>query len=152
MFKLMSQLCHALGSILPDLEAICNSLIEAQLPAIIDGLVEENLNPQQVEINKYFFSWQHICPGLRLYWSLSLNFIQILLQNLMAKLTHGSNFTLLKIKEINNVIIFLGWNWLIVWRYDQKRLCWSRKREGRWDGLGSCSPFSWSFLILGGHT
>ena len=42
------QICKALGQILPDLEATCNALVEAQLPSIIDGLVEQNLNPQEV--------------------------------------------------------------------------------------------------------
>merc|ERR1712098_412128 len=42
------QICEALGAILPDLVATCNALMESQLPAIIDSLVEENLNPQQV--------------------------------------------------------------------------------------------------------
>ena len=42
------QLCAALGAILPDFEATCNALVESQLPAIIDGLVNDNLNPQEV--------------------------------------------------------------------------------------------------------
>merc|ERR1711910_316281 len=46
--EFVEQICSALGSILPDLEATCKALVEAQLPAIIDGLVEQNLNPQEV--------------------------------------------------------------------------------------------------------
>merc|ERR1711917_219920 len=42
------EICSALGVILPDLESTCNALIESQLPAIIDGLVNDNLNPQDV--------------------------------------------------------------------------------------------------------
>merc|ERR1712243_431409 len=42
------QICEALGAILPALVATCNALMETQLPAIIDSLVEDNLNPQQV--------------------------------------------------------------------------------------------------------
>merc|ERR1739848_443210 len=44
----VKEICKALGQILPDLEATCNALVEAQLPSIIDGLVEQNLNPQEV--------------------------------------------------------------------------------------------------------
>merc|ERR1712117_256260 len=47
----MESLCRALGNILPDLETMCIDLMEAQLPAIIDGLVEENLNPMEVCVN-----------------------------------------------------------------------------------------------------
>ena len=42
------QLCAALGLILADLETECNRIMEEQLPAIIDGLVNDNLNPQEV--------------------------------------------------------------------------------------------------------
>merc|ERR1712180_348761 len=35
-----------LSALLP--EAICKSLIESQIPAIIDGLVNDNLNPQEL--------------------------------------------------------------------------------------------------------
>ena len=45
---LVVQLCVALGYILPELETTCNALMEAQLPAIIEGIVEDNLNPQEV--------------------------------------------------------------------------------------------------------
>merc|ERR1711962_629121 len=46
------EICHTLGSLLgASLEAQCNALMEAQLPAIIDGLVNDNLNPQQVCTN-----------------------------------------------------------------------------------------------------
>merc|ERR1712127_1034659 len=46
--EFVEQLCAALGAILPDFEATCNALVESQLPAIIDGLVNDNLNPQEV--------------------------------------------------------------------------------------------------------
>ena len=42
------QLCSALGAIDASLEVLCKSLIEAQLPDIINGLVEDNLNPSEV--------------------------------------------------------------------------------------------------------
>ena len=29
-------------------QATCNALVESQLPAIIDGLVNDNLNPQEI--------------------------------------------------------------------------------------------------------
>ena len=48
MIPLRLQICSALGAILPDLVATCNALVESQLPAIIDGLVNDNLNPQEV--------------------------------------------------------------------------------------------------------
>merc|ERR1712186_322633 len=41
-------LCEALGAIDPTLETLCKSLIEAQLPDIINGLVNDNLNPAEV--------------------------------------------------------------------------------------------------------
>merc|ERR1712165_250203 len=41
-------LCSALGAIDPTLETLCKSLIEAQLPDIISGLVDDNLNPAEV--------------------------------------------------------------------------------------------------------
>ena len=45
----MSQICKTLGEVVsPDLEITCNLVMGAQLPSIIDGLVENNLNPQQV--------------------------------------------------------------------------------------------------------
>merc|ERR1712112_539589 len=40
------QVCDLLSAIVP--EAICKSLIESQIPAIIDGLVNDNLNPQDL--------------------------------------------------------------------------------------------------------
>merc|ERR1712036_117111 len=49
--QFVEQLCKALGTILPDFEATCNALVESQLPAIIDGLVNDNLNPQQICTN-----------------------------------------------------------------------------------------------------
>merc|ERR1739840_16497 len=43
------EICHALGSLLgASLEAQCNALMEAQLPGIIDQIVNDNLNPQQI--------------------------------------------------------------------------------------------------------
>merc|ERR1712058_217313 len=44
----VKEICHALGQLIAGFEATCNFLIESQLPAIIDGLVEDNLNPTQV--------------------------------------------------------------------------------------------------------
>merc|ERR1711874_20031 len=49
--QFVEQLCKALGTILPDFEATCNALVESQLPAIIDGLVNDNLNPQEICTN-----------------------------------------------------------------------------------------------------
>merc|ERR1711910_94900 len=47
--QFFKELCHTLGSLLgAALEEQCNALMESQLPAIIDGLVNDNLNPQQV--------------------------------------------------------------------------------------------------------
>merc|ERR1711878_194671 len=46
--KFVEGICHALGAIDPTLEALCVSLVEAQLPEIITGLVEDNLNPSEV--------------------------------------------------------------------------------------------------------
>merc|ERR1712008_29850 len=43
------ELCHALGSLLgAALEEQCNAMMEANIPAIIDGLVNDNLNPEEV--------------------------------------------------------------------------------------------------------
>merc|ERR1711935_358140 len=42
------ELCHLLDSILSALEEACNDLFDTQLPTIIDGLVNDNLNPQEV--------------------------------------------------------------------------------------------------------
>ena len=44
MFYFPRQVCDLLSALVP--EAICKSLIESQIPAIIDGLVNDNLNPQ----------------------------------------------------------------------------------------------------------
>merc|ERR1712038_280974 len=49
--QFVEQLCKALGTILPAFEATCNALVESQLPAIIDGLVNDNLNPQEICTN-----------------------------------------------------------------------------------------------------
>merc|ERR1712203_1195185 len=47
--QFFNELCHTLGSLLgASIEQQCNALMESQLPAIIDGLVNDNLNPQQV--------------------------------------------------------------------------------------------------------
>ena len=51
MLNIFLQLCTALGNILADLETMCFDLMEAQLPSIIDGLVEQNLNPAEVCYN-----------------------------------------------------------------------------------------------------
>merc|ERR1712189_58225 len=43
------EICHTLGSLLgASIEEQCNTLMETQLPTIIDGLVNDHLNPQQV--------------------------------------------------------------------------------------------------------
>merc|ERR1712130_211343 len=42
----IEQVCELLSAIVP--EAICKSLIESRIPAIIDGLVNDNLNPQEL--------------------------------------------------------------------------------------------------------
>merc|ERR1712051_436312 len=42
----IEQVCDLLSAIVP--EAICKSLIESQIPAIIDGLANDNLNPQEL--------------------------------------------------------------------------------------------------------
>merc|ERR1712098_411133 len=44
----VKEICHALGQLISGFEATCNFLIESQLPAIIDGLVADNLDPTQV--------------------------------------------------------------------------------------------------------
>merc|ERR1712183_668487 len=46
--EFVEQLCQAIGAILPDLVATCNALVEAQLPSIIEGIVNDNLNPTEV--------------------------------------------------------------------------------------------------------
>ena len=47
--QFFKELCHTLGGLLgASIEEQCNALMETQLPAIIDGLVNDNLNPQQV--------------------------------------------------------------------------------------------------------
>merc|ERR1719229_439984 len=42
------QLCAALGLIHADMETECNRIMDEQLPAIIDNLVNEQLDPQAV--------------------------------------------------------------------------------------------------------
>merc|ERR1719427_352580 len=49
----MESLCTALGAILQDLEDICIDMMETELPAIIEGLVEDNLDPATVCYNIY---------------------------------------------------------------------------------------------------
>merc|ERR1712008_217671 len=46
-------ICHALAEILnhPDLEATCNLILTAEIPAIIDQMVEQNLDPATVCTN-----------------------------------------------------------------------------------------------------
>merc|ERR1712198_26174 len=41
-------LCQALGLLLPDLETACNDIMNEQLPTIIEGLVNDNLNPTEI--------------------------------------------------------------------------------------------------------
>jgi len=45
---LEDSLCAALGAILADLEVSCREIIESQLPAIIEGIVNDNLSPEQI--------------------------------------------------------------------------------------------------------
>merc|ERR1712121_61940 len=45
------EICHLLGGILPDLETACMDIFESQLPAIIEDLVENQLNPTEVCTN-----------------------------------------------------------------------------------------------------
>nr|ALS04661.1 putative proactivator polypeptide [Pseudodiaptomus poplesia] len=47
----VEQLCVTLGSLISGFEAICKAFIEAQLPNIIEGIVENNLNPLEVCTN-----------------------------------------------------------------------------------------------------
>merc|ERR1712071_206744 len=44
------ELCHLLGDLLasPEIEADCNAMFENNLPAIIDGFVGDNLDPEAV--------------------------------------------------------------------------------------------------------
>merc|ERR1711970_1438663 len=44
----VKELCHALDQIIPGFEATCDFLIESQLPGIIDGLVNDNLDPTTI--------------------------------------------------------------------------------------------------------
>ena len=45
---ILLQLCRAIGEIIEGLELMCNELFEDYLPDIINGLVDENLNPSEV--------------------------------------------------------------------------------------------------------
>ena len=47
-------------------EAICKSLIESQIPAIVDGLVNDNLNPQ-VGVGDVH-CYMHILPNLQRFF------------------------------------------------------------------------------------
>ena len=47
----MIQICVPLGWIWDPLEQFCRSLIEENLPQIIDDLVNQNLNPTEVCTN-----------------------------------------------------------------------------------------------------
>jgi hypothetical protein len=43
------ELCHLLGSLLGEtIEAQCNAMFEENLPGIIDGIVNDQMNPQAV--------------------------------------------------------------------------------------------------------
>merc|ERR1711915_196585 len=44
----VEQGCSAIGSVIPGAEAACKALVEAKLPELIEGLVEDNLNPTEV--------------------------------------------------------------------------------------------------------
>merc|ERR1739845_77841 len=44
----VKQLCAALGQLIPGFQATCDFLIESQLPSIIDGLVNDNLDPTTI--------------------------------------------------------------------------------------------------------
>merc|ERR1712211_81603 len=44
----VKQLCAALGQLIPGFQSTCDFLIESQLPIIIDGLVNDNLDPTTI--------------------------------------------------------------------------------------------------------
>merc|ERR1712106_1089437 len=44
----VKEICHALGQIISGFEATCNLLVSSHLPAIIEGFVNDNLDPTQV--------------------------------------------------------------------------------------------------------
>jgi len=44
----VKEICAALGALISGLEATCNFLVQSQLPEIIEGIVNDNLNPEQV--------------------------------------------------------------------------------------------------------
>merc|ERR1719427_1254423 len=60
----MESLCTALGAILQDLEDICIDMMETELPAIIEGLVEDNLDPATVCYNIYACDAKPTTPGV----------------------------------------------------------------------------------------
>ena len=62
------QLCTALGAIDPTLEVLCKSMIESQLPDIINGLVEENLVRFRIVYQHQPQEWEMIkhCRELRI--------------------------------------------------------------------------------------
>eukprot|EP00091_Calanus_sinicus_P019195 TRINITY_DN470_c0_g1_i12.p1 TRINITY_DN470_c0_g1~~TRINITY_DN470_c0_g1_i12.p1 ORF type:complete len:106 (-),score=46.95 TRINITY_DN470_c0_g1_i12:107-424(-) len=44
----VKQICAALGAIIDGFEATCNLLVGTQLPAIIEGFVNDNMDPTTV--------------------------------------------------------------------------------------------------------
>merc|ERR1712142_1416862 len=44
----VKEICHALGQLISGFEATCNLLVTSQLPAIIEGFVNDNMDPTQV--------------------------------------------------------------------------------------------------------
>merc|ERR1712133_71966 len=44
----VKEICAALGALISGLEETCNFLVQSQLPEIIEGIVNDNLNPTQV--------------------------------------------------------------------------------------------------------
>merc|ERR1712127_339410 len=44
----VKELCEALGLLIPELGESCNNIVDTELPDIIEGLVNDNLNPYDV--------------------------------------------------------------------------------------------------------
>eukprot|EP00091_Calanus_sinicus_P019413 TRINITY_DN4874_c0_g1_i4.p2 TRINITY_DN4874_c0_g1~~TRINITY_DN4874_c0_g1_i4.p2 ORF type:complete len:106 (+),score=28.58 TRINITY_DN4874_c0_g1_i4:201-518(+) len=44
----VKQICSTLGAIIPGFEDTCNLLVGSQLPAIIEGFVNDNMDPTTV--------------------------------------------------------------------------------------------------------
>merc|ERR1712002_663782 len=44
----VDEICHLLETLIHGFEDTCKSLVDSQLPDIIDGLVDDKLNPTQV--------------------------------------------------------------------------------------------------------